>query len=64
MITIHIDFVDGTEVSYIEGIELLEKDLGFNTNIGTFNGIDLDYEIYMLPTNKPNEFMVTEINSL
>ncbi len=38
MVTIHIDFVDGTEVSYIEGLELLEKDstTDFTTNVLTF----------------------------
>jgi len=38
MVTIHIDFTDGTEVSYIEGLELLEKDLNtdFTTNVLVF----------------------------
>ena len=33
MITIHIDFIDGTEVSYIEGLELQDN---FTTNCLTF----------------------------
>ena len=42
---------------------LPENDLGFNINIGNLNGVYLDYEIYMLPTNKTDTFIVTEINS-
>lgn len=38
MITIHIDFVDGVEVSYKEGLDMLEKDpsVDFTTNVLTF----------------------------
>ena len=40
MITIHYDFVDGTEVSYKEGLELKDN---FNTNCLTF--FDNDEEV-------------------
>jgi len=38
MVTIHIDFTDNTEVSYIEGLELLKNDssASFSTNCLSF----------------------------
>ena len=38
MITIHIDYVDGTEVSYIEGLSILKESpsMDFTTNVLTF----------------------------
>ena len=41
---------------------LLGNDFGFNTNLGIDGHHYLDFEIYMLPTNKPNTFIITEIN--
>jgi len=40
MIEIHIDYVDGTEVSYIEGLELLYKDPKCNFTTTTFTDTD------------------------
>lgn len=39
-----------------------ENDFGFNTNLGVVNGNYYDYEIYMLPTNQQNIWIITEIN--
>lgn len=41
MITIHYDFTDGTEISYIEG--LLKKD-NFTTNCLEFFNMDIDVD--------------------
>lgn len=41
--------------------QLPGHDLGFNTNLGMVKDTYLDYEVYMLPTNKDNEFIITEI---
>jgi len=38
------------------------NDFGFNTNLGELNGHYLDFEIYLLPTNKKDIFIITEIN--
>lgn len=37
------------------------QDLCFNTNIGEIDTHFLDYEIYMLPTNKKDNFIITEV---
>ena len=42
---------------------LLFNDLGFNTNLGVVNDNYLDFEVYMLPTNIKDYFIITEINS-
>ena len=36
-------------------------DLSFNTNLGMIGDHYLDFEIYMLPTRKLDEFMITEV---
>ena len=41
---------------------LPDNDLGFNTNLGNFGDIYLDFEIYLLPTSKKDNFIITEIN--
>lgn len=40
---------------------LPENDFGFSTNIGMLGETYLDYEIFMLPTNKQDVFLITEI---
>ena len=42
---------------------LLFNDLGFNINLGVVNDNYLDFEVYMLPTNIKDYFIITEINS-
>ena len=51
--------------SILEPIEnpLPFNDLGFNTNLGVVNDNYLDFEVYMLPTNIKDYFIITEINS-
>ena len=48
--------------SILESIEdsLSINDIGFNINLGNFEDDYLDFEIYMLPTNAKNIFIVTE----
>jgi hypothetical protein len=41
---------------------LPENDFGFNTNLGMIGSHYLDFEIYMLPTNEPEVFLITEVN--
>jgi hypothetical protein len=52
-----------------ESVELVEfeepledNDLGFNVNLGMNGNQYLDYEIYMLRTNKKDNYLITEIN--
>ncbi len=40
---------------------LPENDLSFNTNIGMIGDSYLDFEVYLLPTNKKDVFIVTEV---
>ncbi len=40
---------------------LSENDLGFNVNLGQVRDASLDYIIYMLPTNKKDTFLITEV---
>jgi len=42
-------------------IFLPENDLGFNTNLGEIHEHYIDYEVYILPTNKKDTFIVTEV---
>jgi hypothetical protein len=42
---------------------LEDNDLGFNTNLGEINEHYIDYEIYMLPTNKKDTFVITEVSA-
>jgi len=37
------------------------NDYSINTNIGMIGEVYLDYEIFMLPTNKPEVYLITEI---
>jgi len=41
---------------------LPENDLGFNTNLGEIGDHYLDFEVYLLPTNQKDCFLVTEVN--
>ena len=43
---------------------LSENDFGFNTYLGKTEGHYLDFEVYLLPTNKKDVFLVTEVNEL
>jgi len=36
-------------------------DFGFNTNLGQIGDKYLDFEIYMLPTNKRGNFVITKV---
>ena len=38
------------------------NDLGFNISLGMIGNEYIDYEIYMLPTMRKGEFLITEIN--
>ena len=38
------------------------NDFGFNTNLGEIGDCDLDFEVYLLPTNEKDVFVVTEVN--
>lgn len=46
-----------------ENNKKLGFDYCFNTNLGMLNNQYIDYEIWMLPTNKKNTWIITEINS-
>ena len=52
--------------SILEPIEdpLSINDIGFNINLGNFEDDFLDFEIYMLPTNAKDIFVITEINRI
>jgi len=39
-----------------------DNDFGFNVNLGKLNDHYLDFEIYMLPTNQKDVFIITEVN--
>jgi len=41
---------------------LPNNDFGFNTNLGMIGSHYLDYEIYMLPTNAKDVFVITEVS--
>ena len=49
---------------FLEAFEeaLPENDYGFNTNLGMVGEHYLDFEIYMLPTNEKDTFIITEVN--
>ena len=38
------------------------NDFGFNINLGKIGDCDLDFEVYLLPTNKKDVFVITEVN--
>jgi hypothetical protein len=42
---------------------LPENDLGFNTNLGEIHEHYISYEIYMLPTNKKDTFIITKVSA-
>ena len=42
---------------------LPENDFGFNTNLGKIGDKYLDFEIFMLPTNKKDTFLITEVSA-
>ena len=50
--------------SILEPIEypLSIDDIGFYINLGKFEDDFLDFEIYMLPTNAKDVFVITEVN--
>ena len=39
------------------------NDFGFNTNLGRIEDNYLDFEIYLLPTNIPDTFIITEVSA-
>lgn len=53
---------DSTLEPFEENIEF--NDIGFNTNLGQIDDQYLDYEVYLLPTNKQYQYIITEINNL
>ncbi|MGL5749983.1 MAG: hypothetical protein ACRCXT_05615 [Paraclostridium sp.] len=54
----------GTKTELVPFEEYLpENDLGYNIFLGMIGGHYLDYEVYLLPTNKVNVYIITEINS-
>lgn len=69
MIKIHIDFIDGTEVSYIEGLELLDKDpnCNFTTSVLTFFSNSWDNNVIVIDKHgrsiDRNELMSNEGHS-
>jgi len=40
-----------------------EADSSFEVCLGVADCVYLDYEIFVLPTNKKNSFLITEVNS-
>jgi len=50
---------------YLEDFEnpLPGNDFGFNTNLGSIGDYYFDFEIFLLPTNKKDVFIITEVNS-
>ena len=59
--TIGLD-LDAELTPFEEEAIIEENDLGFNVNLGEINDHYLDFEIYMLPTNEKNSFIITEVN--
>ena len=50
MVTIHIDYVDGSELSYIEGLEKIDNnpDADFTTNVTTFFSNSFDTNVIVI----------------
>ena len=63
-ITKKINSIGLVNDSVLEPFEepIKDNDFGFNIHLGSINGTYLDYEVYLLPTNADNEFLVTEVN--
>lgn len=40
-----------------------DMDYGFNINLGEIGDTYFDFEVFILPTNKENVFIITEVNS-
>jgi len=59
MITIHFDFTDGTEVSYAEGFNLLNKGIPFSTHCLDF--FSFDYGDVRLVKNDGSYISVQEL---
>lgn len=54
----------GTKAELVPFEESLpENDLGYNIFLGMIEEHYLDYEVYLLPTNRVNVYIITEINN-